>query len=395
MKQIRQQLLPFERMTSEPGHNFFGYYDLQPWSSDGRSHLCQRVGFMDRLPAATDPAELGLIRMSDYQFVPLATTYAWNFQQGSMLQWHPRQADEIIHNAVYNGVYRGVIRNIVTGESRLLPRPVANVASTGTHALSVNFSRMFDFRPGYGYAGIPDSAANVPTPADDGIFLMDLATGQEKLIIPFPVIAELFAKKFKIKNAKLLVNHITFNPAGNRFVFLVRNMPLPGATSDGWLTLAATADIAGQDIHVLANSFAASHYIWRDNEHLLIYADMQGPWKMDLCLVEDRASRHALIQPDYFTFDGHCSYSPDKQFILYDSYPDADGYRLLLLYDIRQKKGLQLASLFSGKKVHQPNEDARCDLHPRWNRGGTAISFDSTHEGRRHVYTMDLTSCTG
>ena len=111
---------------------------------------------------------------------------------------------------------------------------------------------------------------------------------------------------------------------------------------------------------------------------------------MDLCLVTDRASEYELVQPDYFTFDGHCSYPPDKQFILYDSYPDADGYRKLMLYDIRTRKGLLLADLFSGKDDRLPSGDIRCDLHPRWNRDGSAISFDSTHEGHRHVYTMDM-----
>ena len=84
MKNIRSQLLPFERLTNEPGHYFFGYYDLQPWSGDGQYHLCNQVGFMDRLPAATDSAELGMIRMRDREFIPLASTQAWNFQHQAL-----------------------------------------------------------------------------------------------------------------------------------------------------------------------------------------------------------------------------------------------------------------------------------------------------------------------
>ena len=34
--------------------------------------------------------------------------------------------------------------------------------------------------------------------------------------------------------------------------------------------------------------------------------------------------------------------------------------------------------------------DMRCDLHPRWNQNGTKISFDSTHEGFRGVYLVDV-----
>jgi len=34
----------------------------------------------------------------------------------------------------------------------------------------------------------------------------------------------------------------------------------------------------------------------------------------------------------------------------------------------------------------------RCDLHARWNRDGTAICFDSTHENSRQMYLVDVSS---
>lgn len=63
-----------------------------------------------------------------------------------------------------------------------------------------------------------------------------------------------------------------------------------------------------------------------------------------------------------------------------------------ILYDLRKKKGITLAVLGSGYNPGVINGDIRCDLHPRWNRNGTAISFDSIHENHRHVYWMDLSS---
>lgn len=391
MRQIRSQMAPFERMTREPEQNFFGYYDLQPWSGNGRFHLCNRVGFMDRMQSAGDKAELGMIRLNDYRFIPLASTYAWNFQQGTMLQWNPLNPDEeIIFNSYLRDSFKASVMNIVTGKTRVIHRPLANVSQDGKRGLSINFSRLFDFRPGYGYAGIPDEKANVQAPEDDGIFLVDMEKGTEKLIISMPAISEIFTKKFKSKNPKLLVNHITFNPSGDRFVCLVRNMAMPGEKTHGWATLVFTADIDGKNIHVLNGYGGASHYIWRDSEHILIYADLPGPGKMALCLAKDFSSECEVLDPTFFAFDGHCSYSPDKNFILYDSYPDADGYRKLLLYDLKKQKGMKLAELFSGRHELQYCEDIRCDLHPRWNRDGSAISFDSTHESHRHVYQMDL-----
>ena len=42
---------------------------------------------------------------------------------------------------------------------------------------------------------------------------------------------------------------------------------------------------------------------------------------------------------------------------------------------------------------HAPPEfdgPLRVDLHPRWNRDGTALCIDSVHEGTRQMYTVDL-----
>jgi hypothetical protein len=45
--------------------------------------------------------------MQDKSFHPFGETTAWNFQQGSMLQWHPASPeDTVIYNTRQDGVYR-------------------------------------------------------------------------------------------------------------------------------------------------------------------------------------------------------------------------------------------------------------------------------------------------
>lgn len=74
-------------------HYFFGYYDNPAYSPDDSLHLCNRVPFMDRLPKDGDVNELGVFDLKAGDFHPIAKTLAWNFQQGSMLQWLPGQKD--------------------------------------------------------------------------------------------------------------------------------------------------------------------------------------------------------------------------------------------------------------------------------------------------------------
>lgn len=80
--------------------------------------------------------------------------------------------------------------------------------------------------------------------------------------------------------------------------------------------------------------------------------------------------------------DGHCSLSPDERFILTDTYP-INGLKTVYLEERDGTQQWQLARVGLTERGPAP---ARCDLHPRWDRQGKYIIFDSTHEGKRHVY---------
>ena len=110
------------RLTPQDGHYFFGYYDNPAWDGGDQRHLCHKVEFMDQLPQATDVAQLGALSLAGHKFEPFATTTAWNFQQGAMLQWHPKApGEQVIFNCCREGRYIGVVKNIRTGASGSCP----------------------------------------------------------------------------------------------------------------------------------------------------------------------------------------------------------------------------------------------------------------------------------
>ncbi|MDR6550819.1 hypothetical protein [Paenibacillus qinlingensis] len=389
MDRIKDEVLQAERITKQDGHYFFGYYDTPAWSGNDRYHLCHRVAFCNRLPHAKDQAELGYIDLSNNSFTVIAETTAWNFQQGSMLQWHPvYPQDTVIYNARNGSNYEGVVLNLTTGKSYSLERPVANVDPTGRYAVSINFPRMYDFRPGYGYAGEADPYANVLHPHDDGIYLIDLQSGKSQLTISLQEIWKFTKSYFQGEDRKILINHITFNTDGSRLIALVRCFP---DTDKIWKTAIVTMNRDGSDVFLLADYGYASHYHWRDREHLVIHAGevQTHPEGEQLYVWKDKKHEIQTIDTSFFLKDGHCSYSPDRRFMLYDSYPDSDSYRHLYINNLQTQKGIKLGSYYSMPEL---DGDIRCDLHPRWNREGTWISFDSTHEGQRHVYRMNLSS---
>ena len=84
---------------------------------------------------------------------------------------------------------------------RRLPRPVYAISHDGRQALSLNFARLHHQRPGYGYAGLPDPWLDLPEPEDDGIYQMDLESGESRLILSVAQAARL---REAIANYRLL-----------------------------------------------------------------------------------------------------------------------------------------------------------------------------------------------
>jgi hypothetical protein len=186
---------------------------------------------------------------------------------------------------------------------------------------------------------------------------------------------------------KLLVNHITFNPSASRFVFLLRNFPAPGPRVKGqsaWKTVVFTAARDGSDLRLLVPPGYASHYHWRDDATIVFHCD--GPQGPQLYEITDAPTpRFVTIDPEFFKRDGHCSYSPDGRWMLYDSYPDATRRQHLYVYDLQRRRGYELGAFAA---LPAAITDVRCDLHPRWLPDGR-ISFDSTHDGHRGIYLAD------
>ena len=143
-------IVNIETITPDDGYDyFFAYYDLQPYDKDSRRHLAHRVRFHDRLPTDGDIAEIGYITLEDRKFHKVGESRAWNFQQGCLLQWFDDES--VIYNDYRDGEFCSVIKRVESGEERVLCAPLAHLSLDRRWGLSINFPRIWDFRPGYGY----------------------------------------------------------------------------------------------------------------------------------------------------------------------------------------------------------------------------------------------------
>ena len=382
MAVVRREV-PARAVTRGPRHHFFGYYDKCPWDATGKYLLALEVDFMDRPPGPDDVAGIVVVDLETGSQERVAETRAWNWQQGCMLQWNPARPDrEIIFNDRREGRFVSVVLDIHTGRERVLPLPVYTVSRDGTFALTTNFARLHHTRPGYGYAGVPDPWWDDLRPEDDGIYLLDLETGHHRLVISLDRVARIEPDE-TMKGAVHWFNHLLLSPDDKRFVFLHR---WRREGEHGFRTRMFTANPDGTDIFLLARWGMVSHFDWRDPGHVLAWA--RHPSRGDrFYLFADRSEEVEVVGEGTLDQDGHCSYSPDRRWILTDTYPDAEHKRTLILYRPEDDLRLDIGRFYSPPEL---SGEIRCDLHPRWSRDGLQVCIDSAHEGTRQVYVLDV-----
>ncbi|MBN1422053.1 MAG: hypothetical protein JXP34_24990 [Planctomycetes bacterium] len=373
--------------THGPKHHFFGYYDKCPWDASGRRLLAMEVDFVGRQPKPGEEIAIGTVDLRDGdRFVPFARTKAWCWQQGTMLRWLPDAPDRrVIYNAIEGGRFVSVVRDLESGATRILPLPVYALSPDGRRAVTLEFARVHRTRPGYGYQGISEIAPDDPAPESSGLWAMDLADGENRLIVSLARLAA-HAPRDEFRGAIHWVNHIQFNTDGSRFLFLHRWKKPSG----GWWTRLFTANPDGSGLRLLLDHDMISHFDWRDPKTILAWA--RHPKARDrFYLIPDEPGADGRVEVfagGVLTQDGHCNYSPDRKWVLCDTYPDRkDRKRALMLVRVADEKRFDIGRFYSPPEIDGP---ARCDLHPRWNRDGTQVCIDSAHEPTRQMYVVDV-----
>ena len=370
-------------IVARPYH-FFGFHERCPWSLDDSMLLAHRFDLPLRMPAPGEAVEVGYFT-GDYflDYRPLARTTAWNWQMGAQLQWAGR--DRIVFNDAEDG--RHVARVVDTrGTPRAtIARPVGAVSPDGTKAVCHEFARLRRAAPAYGYAdgADPDEGIDVPSALERGLSVADVDSGRLHHLFSLADLASVQPHKSMI-GAYHYFTHPLFNPSGTRFVFFHRWVVDGNKT---W-TRMLSCGLSGEDLFIFPTASVVSHLAWRDDEHLLAYSTVRDLGESyHYALFTDRSDEYQLIAGESFTSDGHPQYSPDRRWILTDTYPDRSRVQHLALYDTHAGRRYDLARLRSPFKYRG---ELRCDLHPRWNRAGTMVCFDSSHTGERSLCTMDV-----
>lgn len=381
---------------ADPNHEyFFGYYDKSPWDRDEQRVLCMRANDTWSDVSPDEPADIMLIDLREapddpMRIVRIAQTSTWNVQQGCMAQWlGPDFSKRVLYNDLRDGRYSTVILDLESGKERVIGMPSYTVSQDGVTALTLDFSRLYNLRPGYGYRNLPETTEGDSLPDAPAVWRINLETGETTPILSYADFAS-FEPREETLNPRAVhkVNHLMLSPNGKRCMVLYR-----------WLigqrkyTRLITFDpTTGKDMYVLSDDDMVSHCYWKDDEHILAFENKHdgGP---GYYLMRDKSQEYIRCWPELIG-DGHPSYSPDRSLVVTDSYPDrARMQELRVMSGDESVDEVRIVA-----RVHSPfryDNDTRCDLHPRWSRSGHQIAFDSVFEGHRGLYAVSAKSEIG
>jgi hypothetical protein len=394
---------------------FFGFHDLCPWNhSDDKLLLLRIAQKTEHVPNRNDWADVVVWSPSTNKVDVVGRTSAWNFQQGARQQWLSN--GDIVFNCIANGA---VIARQVSPEGDLVaehPISIGDISPCGNYVATANYARLREYWIAYGYDVNPDLSVAHPAPEDDGLWIYDISKKSKQLLHS---LASLVAQAKLTTTLPHFVSHPSFSPDGKKIAFLHRFFSADVAL----YTRLLVCDRDGSNLVEVAKE-KVSHFDWYDNESLFVWSrfaaaniaalrakgylnnplikplvnlarKFRGRLKSSLLsehyyhINVNNVSSRRVVASSVLTEDGHPMFHPIKKDIFVtDTYPKKNGCLSLMLGNIETQKVVLLGEIPDG--VETDNSDLKCDLHPRWNRAGTAVGLDVSVDGRRSFVIVEL-----
>lgn len=368
-------------LTVRPGA-FFGFHDKSPWSADSGllvAHAFEGDGSGDQWRDG-EPAEICVFRGPEWtERQSVAQTRAWNWQQGSQLQWLG-SGHRLVYNDFRGGRCVGVVRDLSTNEEILLEHPIAAVSPDGARYASVCFETLGRGMPAYGYAFGSVNAGSTLPPGELAI----CRVGERE---SFSICLDDLSSKWAVHQDDDTVDffsHCLFSPDGDRLLFLRRQArPRERLRSEMFCL-----NCEGRALTRMAFGGIVSHFTWLSNEEVLAYANTEeqgdGFYTADV-MTGDVSNCTGKFNDR----DGHPHATTGGDRIVFDTYPDRHRRQTLYLSHQGGGDAKELGSFYSPMKFWGHR---RVDLHPRLREDGQYLAVDAGFSGVRSLVTARIPS---
>jgi hypothetical protein len=358
--------------------SFFGYYDKSPENQDGSKLIYFRTNYnTKKLPSQGHCIEVVLKCLETNTFVVVDKTYAYNWQQGAKMMWLSN--DKFIYNVFSETeeIYKSKIYDTENKTYHNIDFPIYDCFNEDL-AYTLNYERLMDLRPDYGYRNILPNI-DYSDYSNDGIYKLSLKNNTKELIISIDQLMDL-KQVISMLGAKHKVNHIMVSPKGTKLMFMHRWMSKSGKRYDRLLV----SNYNGTELKIISDNEMVSHCCWQDENTIIGFLrnnDKDGYYKINLM-----NNKITELPRELASFgDGHPTIINNK--MLLDTYPDRSRMKGLYVYNFDKNKMNIIAEFFESLEYYN---ETRCDLHPRFSKDNSAIYVDSVHSGKRKLFKIDL-----
>jgi hypothetical protein len=384
-----------EQITHAPGHHFYGYIGHvgnTPWNAAATRMILLRNADQDRMPEAGEAADIILLDTEDdYRARKVAESRGWNPQQGAMLYWNPAAPDTQFFfndrdpetNNIFTVLY-DIKADRRIREYRFDDRPVANsgLSHDGRHFLALNYGRMDRLREVTGYPGAFDWTKGDAAPENDGLWKINIKTGEKELIASFARLADAIrSRRPDIDEIPLFINHTLWSRDNQRILIYLR----------GWWTDRGDGPRVNQMIIVspdgstltVHDTFPGGHPEWGsgpilwgtvDREQIAYDVDQQK-------VVRTIGDRTIFRDPE-----GDIALSPDGRWFV-------NGYRkrgdnAYVIYDLQTDRHIEVDGFTRGDYQRGP---LRLDPAPCWRPDAKALAVPAlAPDGTRQTFIIHL-----
>ncbi|MGR5127588.1 glycosyl transferase [Photobacterium swingsii] len=359
--------------------SFFGYYDHSPINES-----CKYIIFhstendTSRLPKEYKQINICLYDVENNITRKVAVSSAFNWQQGSRLIW--LDDDQFIFNDYdhENDCYQSKIYSVNENKiTKILDSAIYD--SNKKYAVTINFKRLTELRPDYGYFSHKHKIYELE---DDllQVLYIDINTGDINVLFDINEFVLKTSQVFE-KDTIHKFNHLMISPDGQKIMFLHRYY-LNDVRTDRLVVY----NLEFGTFELVTSPGVASHCYWLDSDTIcgyFMYENLMGYHKYNL---NDKKTIKISHKLDSLS-DGHPNIK-NKSIMVSDTYPNKSRMKELFEYDFKTDSKNTLALIFEPLKFYG---EVRCDLHPRLSPDGKIVFFDSVHSGKRQLYMMRRT----
>lgn len=379
---VSRQRPDMQAVQSVAENFFFGFHDKCPWDYNDLRVLAHKAPHNEKARLRGEPVQIGFFSDDTLsQFNVIAETGAWNWQQGSMLQWDP-DSNAIYFNDIDNTSSPRLIKIGLEDSRREVVGPAtASISPDGQYSASISFFRFGKGLPGYGYFGIKEEEGDIGIPEKNGALeLFNLETKEHNPFLKIGIRQCMQIKELQsMIGAYHYISHPQFSPDSKKLAFFHRWFHKGKRVETHLFYL----DLKTRELTAADTGSMFSHFCWLDNKRVFgFYEDTSGLDRygvLNCCKSGDEQ-----VKSSFLNVDGHPNAHWETGKVITDTYPDKSRLQNLILLEgsINEPNGRIVGSFYAPFKFQ---EIFRADLHPRWNRAGDKIAVDCSFPGKRSL----------